>query len=112
MITVDFAESSAGPATSTMIQGRARLLDVCDDARAPVLFGCRAARCTTCRVEILEGESLLDPAGPEEAELLAAIGASSRIRLACQAAVRDGAGTLRLRWIGSDPSKLYAIPYA
>ena len=44
--------------------------------------------------------------------LLAAIGASSRIRLACQAAVRDGAGTLRLRWIGSDPSKLYAIPYA
>ncbi len=112
MTTVDFAESSAGPATSAVVQGRARLLDVCDDARAPVLFGCRAARCTTCRVEILQGENLLEPAGPEEAELLAAIGAPSGIRIACQAAVRDDAGTLRLRWIGRDLSKPDAIPYA
>ncbi len=112
MTTVDFAESAAGPAKSAVIHGRARLLDACDDARAPVLFGCRAARCTTCRVEVLEGEGRLEPAGPEEAEVLATIGAPPEIRLACQAIVRDGAGRLRIRWIGPVPSDPDASPHA
>jgi adenylate cyclase len=108
MAAVDFAESSGGPSTSAVVHGRARLLDVCDDARAPVRFGCRAARCTTCRVEVLEGEDLLEPAGPEEIELLVVIGAPSHVRLACQAVVRDGTGKLRLRWIGPEVSGLGA----
>ncbi len=66
-------------------------------------FGCRAARCTTCRIEVLEGAATLEPPGAEEAELLRATGAPPSVRLACQAVVREGPGRVRLRWIGPTP---------
>jgi adenylate cyclase len=100
MVAVDFDESPAGPATRALAPRHVRLIDLCDEARAPVGFGCRSARCTTCRIEVLEGAEWLDPAAAEEAELLEDIGAPPEVRLACQAVVRDGTGRIRLRWIG------------
>jgi ferredoxin len=100
MAVLELAESPAGPAKTAVVGERARLLDICDDLRAPVRFGCRAARCTTCRVEILEGASLLAPPGPEEAELLDATGSPPGVRLACQVVIEAAEGTVRLRWLG------------
>lgn len=100
MPRIEIAESPAGPALSLDAEPGARLLDLCDEARAPVRFGCRAARCTTCRVAVLAGSTALLPPGPEEAELLRAIGADPTVRLACQAVVGPSAEPLALRWIG------------
>ncbi len=75
-----------------------RLIDLCDDSRAPVPFSCRSASCGTCRVEIAEGATLLDPPGDEEAELLGVLGDDpARYRLACQARVRGVAGRVLVR---------------
>lgn len=106
MPSMDFLQSADAIAMSVLVEGRARMLDACDEARAPVRFGCRAARCTTCRVEVLEGGDALEPAGAEELELLESIGAEPHVRLACQAIVRAGNGKLRLRWIGPESSVL------
>ena len=100
MIHVHFGESERGPARSIDCGTPARLLDLCDESRAPVGFGCRAARCTTCRVVVLDGADLLDPPASEEAELLSDIGAPEGVRLACQAVIRGESGLLALRWIG------------
>jgi ferredoxin len=100
MIKVELAESLAGPAKVAVVTGRARLLDLCDELRAPVQFGCRAARCTTCRVEVLRGAALLEAPGSEEAEILAATSSPGNVRLACQVVIREGNGALRVRWIG------------
>jgi ferredoxin len=100
MPVVELAESPAGPAKVSVISERTRLLDLCDELRAPVVFGCRAARCTTCRIEVLEGDALLAPPGAEEAELLDATRAPAGIRLACQAVILAGDGRVRLRWVG------------
>lgn len=100
MAEIELAETALGPARTLIAATRARLLDLCDEARAPVRFGCRAARCTTCRIEVIEGAEALEPPEIEEAELLAATGAPPSVRLACQAVVREGSGRVRLRWIG------------
>lgn len=100
MPVIELAESPAGPERTAVIRERTRLLDLCDDLRAPIRFGCRAARCTTCRVEVLEGGSALSPPGPEEAERLDAIAAPPGVRLACQAVIEAGDGLVRLRWLG------------
>jgi ferredoxin len=100
MPLVELAESPAGSAKVAAVGERTRLLDLCDDLRAPVRFGCRAARCTTCRVEVLEGGDRLAPPGPEEAELLTATSTPPGVRLACQAVIEEGDGRIRLRWIG------------
>ncbi len=100
MAEIELAETALGPARTLLAAARARLLDLCDEARAPVRFGCRAARCTTCRIEVLEGSELLEPPAAEETELLRATNAAPSVRLACQAIVRDGPGRVRLRWIG------------
>jgi ferredoxin len=88
------------PDLVVVVEGRERLLDICDESHAPVAFSCRGATCATCRVAVLEGEALLEP--PEEAErvLLASVGAPPETRLACQAVVRAGPGVVRLRWGG------------
>jgi ferredoxin len=79
-----------------------RLLDVCDDAHAPVRFSCRSARCGTCRVEVLVGRALLAPPAQDEEELLELLAAPRTQRLACQAVVRASEGLIRLRWIGNE----------
>lgn len=96
MPTIVFEASALGPAV-TAEAGAGRLIDVCDDARAPIVFSCRDARCATCRVEVVEGEQLLDPPARGELDLLERLGAPPRLRLACQAVLRAGPGLVRLR---------------
>lgn len=74
-----------------------RLLDLCDERRAPVPFSCRSARCGTCRLHVLEGAEILEPPAELEADLLRLMGDDpARHRLACQAFVRRGTGRLRV----------------
>ena len=93
------ATSIAKAATSDAPDG-GRLLDLCDEARASVPFSCRSANCGTCRVDVLEGETLLDPPSDDERETLAFFGDPPSRRLACVATVRPGEGRLRLRAVG------------
>ncbi len=58
-----------------------------------------ATRCATCRVEVVEGEQLLDPPARGELDLLERLGAPPRLRLACQAVLRAGPGLVRLRGV-------------
>jgi ferredoxin len=75
-----------------------RVVDLCDEhPRAGVPFSCRDANCGTCRVEVLEGRALCEPAGEDEAALLAILGDRPAMRLSCQLRIRRGAGTVRLR---------------
>ena len=41
------------------------------------------ARCSTCRVRVIEGASRCPPPGPDERETLERVRASSEVRLAC-----------------------------
>jgi 2Fe-2S ferredoxin len=78
--------------------GAGRLVDLCDEESAPVPFSCRSACCGTCRVTILEGRELLEPAEEDELEVLEVFGDDpAAVRLACQARVRAGPGRLRVR---------------
>jgi ferredoxin len=99
MATIEFLPNELGALCRRETSGPARLLDVCDEARAPVDFSCRSANCGTCRVEILTGAELLEPPLAEEIGVLRELGASASQRLACQAFVREGLGLVRLRWI-------------
>jgi 2Fe-2S ferredoxin len=76
-----------------------RVVDLCDGFGAEVPFSCRSASCGTCRIAVVEGAALLEPPGPDEAELLEIFGDDpEHYRLACQARLRGGAeGRLRLR---------------
>ncbi|MBK9264724.1 MAG: (2Fe-2S)-binding protein [Polyangiaceae bacterium] len=101
---VDFESSNA----RTDVTGKAapfdRLIDVCDACRAPVEFSCRSGTCGTCRVEVIEGESHLQPPTPDELETLAAFDAPPSHRLACRSRLNATSdGRLRLRWAGDDP---------
>src|SRR5271170_6960933 len=78
------------------VEGRERLLDICDASHAPVAFSCRGATCATCRVAVLEGAELRGPAEDAERSVLAALGSPSETRLACQAVLRPGPGVVRL----------------
>jgi len=103
MPTVHFEGNELGPAVSAELAEGGRLLDLCDDARAPVAFSCRAASCATCRVEVLAGGDLLAPPSEEERDVLAIFDAPPGQRLACQAIVLSGPGRVRLRWVNDAP---------
>lgn len=90
-------EAPAAPPVDVDEPQGGRLVDICDDASAPVPFSCRGASCGTCLVEVIEGEALLDSPGDEEGDLLALLGEGPGRRLACAASVRPGPGLLRLR---------------
>ena len=54
-------------------------------ARIPHASVCGGrGRCSTCRVRVGRGSAALPPPGPEERRVLARIGASPNVRLACQ----------------------------
>lgn len=95
MPTLDFLAGPHGPAVTIDVDG-GRLLDACDDARAPVAFSCRSASCGTCRVAILAGAELLAPPGPDELDVLTIFAAAPGERLACRAIVRPVPGLVRL----------------
>ncbi len=79
----------------------AELVTACDEAAAPVEFSCRAACCSTCRVQVLQGAELLTAPGEMEQELITAAGSPADQRFCCAAQLRaDATGTLRLRPLG------------
>jgi 2Fe-2S ferredoxin len=95
-------ESTEAHAVQANAPEGGRLVDLCDELRASVPFSCRSATCGTCRVDVLEGADLLEPARAEELEVLHLFGDNpSRCRLACQARVRAGGGRVRVR--AADP---------
>jgi ferredoxin len=98
MALVVFESLDGEPPLAIDSPSPARLVDICDQQSAPVPFSCRSACCGTCRVLVLEGIDLLDPAEDDELEVLEAFGDDpSACRLACQARVRAGSGCLRVR---------------
>jgi ferredoxin len=97
MPTLTFEEDAQGPPVD--VEGGARVLDVCDDIHAPIAFSCRAASCGVCRVEVLAGRELLEPARPDELEVLEIFAARPSERLACQAVTRAGTGRIHLRCV-------------
>jgi ferredoxin len=99
--TIVFLEGVLGRQKSVECPDGGELLDICDDALAPVPFSCRSASCATCQIEILEGAELLDPPEPVERELLDLLGGPPNSRLACQARVKAGAGCIRLKPAGT-----------
>ena len=101
MPKVEFVDNDAGEVLSVDVPQGGALIDICDLALAPVAFSCRSATCATCQVEIERGEDLLELPGELEIELLAVLGGTDGVRLACQAYVRSGDGVVRLKPIGT-----------
>lgn len=97
MPKIEFLASAAGSAKQAEAPNGGVLLEICDDALAPIPFSCRSASCATCHVEVLEGSELLEPAEEAEQDLLDIIGGPPGSRLACQVVIKPGAGLIRLR---------------
>jgi ferredoxin len=95
MPTIVF-EPPLGESLRVESEGDEDLLDVCDEVVAPIVFSCRSTTCGTCAVRVTEGEDLLDPPGPREAQLMEALHTDGQ-RFACAMHVRSGNGLLRLR---------------
>lgn len=64
-------------------EGEGALLDLAMEENLGIPFGCTAARCGVCQVEVLDGA--LAPASELEQATLQQFGCGPRIRLACQA---------------------------
>lgn len=80
------------------------VLDVCDEARARVPFGCRNASCGSCVVEILEGAGALEPASRLELSVLRHHGVDGTDRLACRATIAEAGALIRLRPRRAEPT--------
>ena len=99
MPKIVFEASESGPAVAVDEPSGGRLVDICDEAEAPIPFSCRGASCATCRIEVLEGAELLYPPSAEEQDLLSTMHEPAGRRLACSATVRALPGLLRIRSI-------------
>jgi ferredoxin len=97
--TIRFAATGARAALTAEAPEGGALVDVCDEARAPVELSCRSASCATCLVEVGEGSELFEPPGSDERDLLARLASPPSQRLACRAVLRAGSGLVRLRWL-------------
>ena len=74
------------------------LADVCDQNQSPVPFSCRSANCGTCRIEVLEGDQLIQPPEDEELDILDVFSLKApKFRLACQSQLVPGPGVVRVR---------------
>ena len=81
------------------------LVDVCDAHADPVSFvpfSCKSANCGTCRFEVLDGLSELLPAADDELDVLDVFSSPPNHRLACQAKMKPGTATLRIRAVDPD----------
>jgi ferredoxin len=93
--------ASTEPLVVSMPEGGA-LVDVCDTHHAPVPFSCKSANCGTCRIDVLEGLTELLPAADDELDVLDIFAAPPTQRLACQAKMKPGLATLRIRAVHDD----------
>ncbi|HUU61657.1 MAG TPA: adenylate/guanylate cyclase domain-containing protein [Acidimicrobiia bacterium] len=87
-----------------MVETRAgeTLLDAAHRSGIPLVSACGGeAACTTCRVMVVEGVEQMAAPPPEEAVLLAPLGADGSIRLGCRA-VPQGPVTVRRLVIDED----------
>lgn len=75
--------------------GQTVLLSAGNLAR-PIASGCSDSSCSTCRIEVLEGDDLLNPKAAHEATTLRANQRPDHLRLACLATVTRP-GTLKVR---------------
>lgn len=73
-----------------------KMLDVCDDVRGGVPFGCRNASCGSCVVDVIEGADALEPPSRLELSVLRHHAVGTADRLACRAAF-GAPGTVRIR---------------
>lgn len=103
VIRIDFISANGVRVATGEAAPFDRLIDACDACRAPVEFSCRSGTCGTCRIEVLEGEALLQPPRDDELETLDAFDAPPTHRLACRARFGGVTGNLRVRFAGDDP---------
>jgi len=101
VLTVELIEDDASEPVQVTAKPGQELVDICDEALAPIPFSCRSATCATCQVVVLAGAELLEPPGEEERELLTLLRCPENTRLACQARLAKGHGVLRLKPIGT-----------
>lgn len=101
MPSVIFEANSIGREKRVEVVVETPLVDIADEVLAPIPFSCRSATCATCQVEVTEGAELLRPPDDDERDLLDLLNSPSTVRLACQAVVRRGLGTVRIKPVGT-----------
>lgn len=104
MPTIEFLASRIGARKVVQVPDGGELVDICDDAFAPVPFSCRSAICGTCHVQVVDGAELLEEPNCDEQELLELLGGPEHSRIACQARVRKGHGLIRIRPLLAEPA--------
>lgn len=83
------------------------ILDCSISNQIPHLHECGGnARCTTCRIRVLEGQSNLTPRTMREQEIAQIRKWDPSIRLACQCYVKGDVDIQRLVWTSSEINKL------
>jgi len=84
MIEIHFEDSSKTISAET---GRI-FTEICDDYDTPIFFGCRAASCATCLIEVTQGLEHLSPITDGEDVILSLMAEGNpRARLACQCVI-------------------------
>jgi ferredoxin len=90
-------ENAVGPQREVDLPEGGEIVDAADEVRLPIPFSCRSATCGTCLVEVVEGAECLAEPNSDEADLLAILDGPPENRLACQARLLSGPGTVKLR---------------
>lgn len=84
MIEIHFEDS----ARTIRVEAGRVFTEICDDYDTPIFFGCRAASCATCLIEVTQGLEHLSPITDGEEVILSLMAqGNSRARLACQCRV-------------------------
>lgn len=86
---VEFEASEWGDAVRVDQPSIESLMDLCDEIGAPVPFSCRGASCSTCRIEVLEGQEWLEAPNAFERELIDSFKTPASTRFACQVALKE-----------------------
>jgi ferredoxin len=83
------------------VEDSERLLDLCDETSAPVLFSCRSGECGICALVVEHGHHALEPATLQELSTIALRipGANHQVRLGCKVRLRSVEATVELRLI-------------
>jgi len=91
-------ESTTGRIVEIAASGGSALIDLCDEASAPIPFSCRSASCGTCRIHVLEGAEDLLPAAEDELDLLDVFNQKPPlVRLTCQAKLGPNATRVHVK---------------